>query len=92
MLAEPGLDVFHGIWSSSTLPGGHRFVDAEECGDIFERGAVLKLDAAPATSCPSPRNAAAMEVSAEDLAGGDEKHPKLRRAWDLISGKDIDDK
>lgn len=93
VLAEPDLDVFDGIvLDTSTLPGGHRFVDADECGDIFERGAVLKLDAAACHGLPEPeKHAAAMEVSPEDLAGEDEKHPKLRRAWDLISGKSVDD-
>jgi hypothetical protein len=93
VLAEPSLDLFDGIvLDTSVLPGGHRFVDADQVDEFFERGAVLKIDAAAAHQLPEPeKHATAMEVEAEDLVGEEEKHPKLKRAWDLISGKGLDD-
>ena len=72
------------------LPGGQRFVDAEQIEEIFERGVLLKLDRAEAERLPEPsEGAAAMEVGPDDLAEGNESELKrmLARAWDLISGK-----
>ena len=71
---------------TSVLPGGHRFVDAPEVEEIYERGVVLKIDAAEAAKLPEPRaNPGALEVDPADLVGG--RHEYLRRAWDPISGK-----
>ena len=40
-------DIFDGIVFSASLgPGGNRFVDAPEVGEIYERGVILKIDAA----------------------------------------------
>jgi hypothetical protein len=36
-------------------PGGLKFVDAPEVGQIFERGVVLTIDAAAAESLPKPK-------------------------------------
>lgn len=87
VLAVPDDDIFDGIvLDTSVLPGGHRFVDAPEVGEIFERGVVLKIDAAAAHALPEPGpNPGALEVGADDMVKGG--HDKLRRAWDLISGK-----
>jgi hypothetical protein len=81
-------DIFDGIvLDTSVLPGGHRFVDAPEVGEIHERGVVLKIDAAAVEALPEPSaNPAEMEVGADDMVPGP-SHDKLRRAWDLISGK-----
>jgi uncharacterized protein YrrD len=91
VLADPDADIFDGlVLDTSVLPGGHRFVDAPEVEEIFERGVLLKLDRAAAERLPEPsENPASMEVSADDVAAGDEDKlkRKLRRAWDLISGK-----
>ncbi len=86
VLAVPDDDVFDGIvLDTSVLPGGHRFVDAPEVEEIYERGVVLKIDAEVAEKLPEPSpNPGALEVDADDLAGGGSD--KLRRAWDLISG------
>jgi uncharacterized protein YrrD len=88
VLAEPDKDIFDGIvFDASPLPGGHRFVDAPEVERIHERGVVLALDAAAAERLPEPsENPAAMSASPDDSAEG-ELERKLRRAWDLISGR-----
>ena len=45
VLADPDADVFDGIvLDTSVLPGGHRFVDATQVDEIYERGVVLTLD------------------------------------------------
>lgn len=87
VLAVPGDDIFDGVVvDRSVLPGGHRFVDAPQVEEIYERGVVLKIDAAEAESLPEPSaNPGILEAGPDDTveAGRD----KLRRAWDLISGK-----
>jgi uncharacterized protein YrrD len=91
VLAEPEQDIFDGlVLDTSTLPGGHRFVDADQVEEIFERGILLKLTREEAEKAPEPSaNPAAMEVTPADVAEEDEDalKRKLRRAWDLISGK-----
>lgn len=88
VLADPGLDVFDGLVLDTTvLPGGHRFVDASQVAEVYERGVVLTIDAAAAERLPKPSaNPGEAEVGPDDLVseGG---HDKLRRAWELISGK-----
>ena len=70
-----------------THPGGHRFVDATQVAEIYERGVVLAVDAAGAEALPKPSaNPAQVEVGPDDVVP-DELHDKLRRAWDRISGK-----
>jgi uncharacterized protein YrrD len=91
VLADEADDIFDGIvLDTSVLPGGHRFVDAQQVEEIFDRGVVLKIDRAAAEALPKPsESAAAMEVTADDVAEADssELKRKLGRAWDLISGK-----
>jgi hypothetical protein len=88
VLADPEVDVFDGIvLDTSVLPGGHRFADAPQVAAIYERGAVLGLSAAEVERLPEPSaNPAALEVDPDDLVPED-LGDKLRRAWDLISGK-----
>jgi hypothetical protein len=88
VLAEPDVDVFDGfVIDTSVLPGGHRFVDAPEVEQIYENGVVLKLDAAAAEQLPKPSaNPGVLEAGPDDL-GPEDLGDKLRRAWDLISGK-----
>ncbi len=87
VLSVPDDDIFDGIvLDTSVLPGGHRFVDAPEVEAIYERGVVLKIDAAAAEALPEPSaNPGSIEVGPDDMGKGG--HDKLRRAWDLISGK-----
>jgi uncharacterized protein YrrD len=91
VLAVPEDDIFDGIvLDTSVLPGGHRFVDAEQVEEIFDRGVLLKIDRTVAEGLPEPSaNPAAMEVSADDVAESDEGKlkRKLHRAWELISGE-----
>ena len=91
VLADTDADIFDGIvLDTSVLPGGHRFVDADQVEEVFERGVLLKTDSQEAEKLPEPsENPAALEVTADDVAEGgeDELKRKLRRAWDLISGK-----
>lgn len=87
VLSAPNLDMFDGIIFDTTAgPGGHRFVDAPEVGEIFERGVTLKIDAAAARQLPKPgKNPGSIEVSDEDLTKRD---PSLmERAWNFLSGK-----
>jgi hypothetical protein len=87
VLAVPDDDIFDGVvLDTSVLPGGHRFVDAPEVDEIYERGVVLSIDAAAAERLPEPSaNPGVLEAGPGDTVKGD--HDKLRRAWDLISGK-----
>jgi hypothetical protein len=87
VLSAPNLDMFDGIVFDTTAgPGGHRFVDAPEVGEIYERGVVLKIDAAKAAKLPPPSsNPGALAVNPADLAGA--RRGFLRRAWDSLSGR-----
>jgi hypothetical protein len=87
VLGDAGLDLFDGfVLDTSVLPGGHRFVDASQVEEVYERGVVLTLDAATAERLPKPSaNPGEVEVGPDDLVAAG--HDKLRRAWDLISGK-----
>jgi hypothetical protein len=87
LLADPDEDIFDGfVIDTSVLPGGHRFVDAPEVEAIFERGVVLKLDAAAAGELPEPSaNPGVLEADGDD-APPSPLQQKLGRAWDLISG------
>src|SRR6266545_4008532 len=81
VLADPDVDIFDGIvLDTSVLPGGHRFVDASQVDEIYDRGVVLKIDAAEAEQLPEPSaSPATMETGAGDMAP-DDLHDKLRRA------------
>jgi hypothetical protein len=88
VLAAPNLDMFDGIIFDTTAgPGGHRFVDAPEVGQIYERGVVLKIDAAAAAELPPPpQNPGSIKVNPADLVGGGGRGT-LGRLWDRLSGK-----
>lgn len=88
VLSAPNVDIFDGIvLDTSALPGGHRFVDAPEVAEIYERGVVLGIDAAAAEDLPEPGpNPGTLHIGPGDVARGG-LGDKLRRAWDLISGK-----
>lgn len=88
VLAEPDIDIFDGIViDHSSLPGGHRFVDAPHVEEIFERGVLLKIDAAAAEELPIPAaNPAKLSADPGDAAEGELEH-KLRRAWEKLTGQ-----
>lgn len=87
VLAAEEEDVFDGIIIAEHLgPGGHRFVDADDVADIYDRGVVLKLDREQAAQLPEPSaNPAAMRDDPADT-GHSSLSDKLRRAWDYLSG------
>jgi len=81
-------DIFDGIvFDTSAGLGGRKFVDAPEVGEIYERGVILKIDAAAAARLGKPgKNPGALDVSPDDVAG--EPQPgALRRFWNLLTGK-----
>jgi hypothetical protein len=88
LLCEPEEDIFDGVvLDTSVLPGGHRFVDAPEVDRVYDRGIVLKIDAAAAEKLPEPSaNPGVLEADGDD-APPSHLQAKLGRAWDLISGK-----
>lgn len=48
--------IFDGIVFDTTAgPGGHRFVDAPEVGEIYERGVLLTIGADEVESLPTKR-------------------------------------
>lgn len=56
VLSAPEANLFDGIiFDTKAGPGGHRFVDAPEVGQIYERGVVLAIDAAASESLPKRR-------------------------------------
>ncbi len=56
VLAAPEANLFDGIiFDTSRGPGGHRFVDAPEVGELYERGVILKIKAAEVDSLPKRR-------------------------------------
>jgi hypothetical protein len=88
VLAAEEADIFDGlVVDVSPLPGGLRFVDAPQAQSLHERGVLLALDAADIEQLPEPsENPATLRPDPDDLVEGELEH-KLRRAWDLISGR-----
>jgi PRC-barrel domain len=53
VLAAPEANLFDGIlFDTGWGPSGRRFVDAPEVAEIYERGVVLKIEAAEAAELP----------------------------------------
>jgi hypothetical protein len=88
VLSAEEADIFDGlVVDVSPLPGGLRFVDAPQVESLHERGVLLALDAAEIEQLPEPsENPATLRPDPDDLAESELTH-KLRRAWDLISGR-----
>jgi hypothetical protein len=87
VLAVEEKDIFDGIViDRSTGEGGMHFVDAPEVAEIRERGVVLTISSDEVDALPKPEaNPAVMEHHADDSESG--LQHKLRRAWDMISGR-----
>jgi hypothetical protein len=85
VLADANADIFDGIVIDTG--SGHRFADAPEVDRIHENGVVLTLDLRAASDLPEPSsNPASMRASPDDVTHHD-LGDKLRRAWDLVSGR-----
>jgi hypothetical protein len=88
VLADLGSDIFDGlVIDRSVLPGGHRFVDADQVDEIYEGGVALKLDREAAASLPEPGEGPATLAADPGEEAEGPLEDKLRRAWELISGK-----
>jgi uncharacterized protein YrrD len=89
VLSDEELDVFDGIVVTRHHdPLEHRFADADQIASIHERGVQLNVTWDQLHK-PS-ENPAVLEAGAEDMAGSEAGHvlrERLRRAWDLISGR-----
>ena len=88
LLADDGTSIFDGsVIDVATGPGGHRFVDAPDVSEFRERAVLIAVPAADVDGLPEPTaNPAVMQHGgAEDSES--ELMQKLRRAWDLISGR-----
>jgi PRC-barrel domain len=86
VLADEGEDVFDGIVFHHGVHG-HLFADADDIDRIYERGVMLKLDLAAAEQLPKPSANPAVIRDDPAESQSEWRHQKLRRAWDLISGK-----
>jgi hypothetical protein len=88
VLAIPDDDIFDGLILDT--PGGDRFVDADNVGEIYERGVLLELDSEQAGRLPEPtKNPAVVEPDPDDVAGDtptDQIQYRIRQVWDRISG------
>jgi hypothetical protein len=87
VLKDAKADMFDGVIFDTTRgPGGHRFVDAPEVGEIFEGGIVLKIDAAEAARLRPPgENPGSIDVNPGEFSPTEPG--LLRRAWNFLSGK-----
>jgi hypothetical protein len=88
VLADAEADIFDGLLiDTRSGPGGWRFADASQVAEIHEGAVMLRVDAAGVERLPEPsENPAVMETGPEDLEP-DDMGDKLRRAWDLLSGR-----
>jgi PRC-barrel domain len=88
VLRDEATDIFDGlVIDIRTGPGGLRFVDAPDVGEIRDRAVQINVPAAEVDRLPEPSaNPAVMEHhGAEDFEGKLEH--KLRRAWEIVSGR-----
>jgi uncharacterized protein YrrD len=88
VLRDEETDIFDGIVIDVRLgPGGLRFVDAPDVGEIREDAVVIAVPAAQVDQLPEPSaNPAVMESHGVEDSEGKLEH-KLRRAWEIVSGK-----
>jgi sporulation protein YlmC with PRC-barrel domain len=87
VLAMPEEDIFDGLVIQTDR--GPRFADAVVVDQIHERGVTLRIDAAQAARLDEPtENPPELSTGPDDTVPDDTNvSAKLRRAWDLISGK-----
>lgn len=88
VLAARDEDVFDGIVIGEHIFGHeHRFADADVIQEIFEQGVLLRLDRAACAQLPIPSANPAVLKDDPAESGEEFRTQKLRRAWDLISGR-----
>ncbi len=88
VLRDDRSGIFDGLVIDTRLgPGGLRFVDAPEVESMSDDGVVLTIPSAQIDDLPEPEEnpAVVQHRGAEDVESPLER--KLRRAWDLISGR-----
>lgn len=88
VLTDEPTGIFDGIVIDVMLsPGGLRFVDAPQVGEVREDGVVLTVTAAEVDGLPKPSpSPAVMEHHGIEDSEGKLEH-KLRRAWEIASGR-----
>ncbi len=85
VLADENIDIFDGLIIDTGA--GHRFADASLVDHLYQRAAVLTLDAAACAELPEPaENPAVMDAGPDDVEP-DTLQDRLKRAWDWISGR-----
>jgi hypothetical protein len=88
VLADEGTEIFDGLVIDVRLgPGGLRFVDAPQVDEIFERAVVLTVPAAEIDQLHEPTASPGVIESHGEEDSDSPLQGKLRRAWDLISGR-----
>jgi len=94
VLADADEDVFDGIViDASDLPGGLRFADAAQVAEIYERGVVLAVTSAEAERLPEPsENPGTLEVDGLEDVDRSKLSERLRRAWEVVSGKGLSER
>ena len=92
VLAAEREDIFDGIVIDDPSPqhlpgrGQRRFVDAPEVASIHEHAVTLTIDEATCRELPEP-TANPGEIEADPDGPSSGIGDKLRRAWDIVSGK-----
>lgn len=85
VLADASIDVFDGLVVDTRIgPGGLRFADADQIGELYEHGVMLTVTG-DALHDPEPGPGV---IDADPADGGESPLTgRLRRAWDWISGR-----
>jgi PRC-barrel domain protein len=88
VLTDEPTGIFDGVVIDVRLgPGGLRFVDAPQVGEIRADGVVLTVTAAQVDALPKPSpNPAVVESHGVEDSESKLEH-KLRRAWEIVSGR-----
>jgi PRC-barrel domain len=88
VLGDEDKDIFDGlVIDTRPGPGGLRFVDAPQVAELREDAAVLTVAAADVPALPEPSpGPAVMESHGVEDSESPLEH-KLRRAWEIVSGK-----
>jgi hypothetical protein len=85
VLAAEEEDIFDGL--IVRIGGRDAFVDAPLVDELYERGVVLKLSPGEVARLPEPAPSPPALSATPDDTTPDGLGDKLRRAWDLLSGR-----